>query len=133
DAEVAGKEQVRLPCLDRNAGRDAAAVKVPRSRKDVVLGNDAPRSQRARLALNREDAIDQHEWLVGQAHPRWVRSKGGEVGTENPSDRTNREFQALLAVQTKDRRAKIEGCFAIASASGPQRLDQSHLKRQRIR
>ena len=41
DAEVAAEEQVGLACFDRDAGRDPAAVEIPGTWLDHVLGDDA--------------------------------------------------------------------------------------------
>ena len=51
------------------------------------------------LAFNRNDAVDQHQRLVGQADPGRVAVDLGEVGTEHITDLADGEFQALLAIQ----------------------------------
>src|SRR5262249_18318052 len=70
DAEVAGQEQVGLAGLDGDAGGDAAAVEVPGAGPNVVLGDDAAGGQRPRLARDGEDAVNEHQRLVGQADAR---------------------------------------------------------------
>ena len=99
DAEIAGQEQVGLARLDGDAGGNAAAVQIPGAGPDVVLGDDAAGGQRARLAFDAQDAVDQHQRLVGQADARREGVDRGEVGAEHAADGADGEFQALRPVQ----------------------------------
>ena len=66
DAEEAGEEEVGLPALDGDRGRDAAGFEIPAVRADGVLGDDAAARHRLRLALDERDAIDQLQRAIGQ-------------------------------------------------------------------
>ena len=67
--------------------------------QDVVLGDDPPARQRPRLALDRDDPVDEHQRLVGQPDPRRMRVDRGELGAEHRADRADGELQALLAIE----------------------------------
>ncbi len=58
----------------------------------------APALHRARAALEGDDAIHQHQRLVRQPHARGVRIRRRPLRAERARDRSNREFDALLAV-----------------------------------
>ena len=66
---------------------------------DVVFRDDAPARQRQRLALDGEDAIDEHERLVGQPDARRKRIDLGERGAEDARDGADSELHALRAVE----------------------------------
>src|SRR5262249_39736715 len=97
DAEVAGQEQVGLSRLDGDARRDSSTVEIPAGRKDIVFRHDAPRGHRARRALDGQDAIDEHERLVGQSNARRKRVDFREVRPEDTRDGTDSEFATLFA------------------------------------
>ncbi len=99
DAEIRGQKQIGLSRLDGDAGGDTAAIEIPGAGVDVVLGDNAARRERTRLALDGEDAIDQHQRLVRQTDARGIAVDGGEVGTEDARDGTDGELQTLGAVR----------------------------------
>ncbi|MNS35798.1 hypothetical protein D3C72_679650 [compost metagenome] len=98
DAQIGGEEQIGLAGFDGDARRDAAAVEVPGARHDVVLGDDAPRGHRPGLAFDGEDAIDEHERLVGQAHAGGVGIDSREGLAEDLGDRATGVLEAGFTV-----------------------------------
>ena len=99
DAQVAGEKEVGLTRFHRDAGRDAAAVQVPGARMHVVLGHHAPAGHRSRLALQRDDAVHQHERLVRQSYPGREAVGACEGGAQHPLHGTDGEFHAHVTIE----------------------------------
>ena len=64
-----------------------------------MLGHDAAMRHRQRLALNLQNAIDQHQRLVWQAHARRESIGGGELLAEHLAHVAAAEFEAGSAIQ----------------------------------
>ena len=67
DPEPARQEEIGLTGFDRDADGGAVAVEVPGAGEDVVLRHHAPGAHGARGALHGQDAIHEHQRLVGEA------------------------------------------------------------------
>ena len=96
---VAGQEQICLPCLDRDAGRNPSAVQVPGVGMDVMFGHDPAAGHGAGLPLQRHDPVHQHQRCVRQSHPGRETVRLGKFGAEHAGDAADREFHAHLAVE----------------------------------
>ena len=96
DAEEAGEEQVGLPALDRDRGRDAAGFEIPAVGADGVFGDDAAARHRLRLALDERDAIDELQRAIRQADARREGVDLGEQRPEHVADAPDGERAALL-------------------------------------
>ena len=99
DAEPAGKEEVGLTGFHCDAGGDGATVEVPGTHPDIVLGENPSTCHRVRLALNGEDAVNEHEGLVGQTNSGRVLVDGGVGLTQDLGDRADGELQARFAIE----------------------------------
>jgi len=105
DAEEAGEEQVGLPGLDGDGGRDAAGIQIPAVGADGVRGDDPAACQRLRLALDECDLIDELERAVRESDAGRERVHLGEQRPEHVADLPHGERAALLVGQNPRDRA----------------------------
>ena len=104
DPQITGKEQVGLTGLDRDAGRNTAAIKIPAIGRHIVLSDHTGAGHRARLALDRHDAVDQHQGVVGQAHPDPIRVDFVESRTQHAADAADGKLHAHVPTERRFRR-----------------------------
>ena len=132
DAEEAGQEQVGLPGLDADAGRDAARVEIPAPGVDGVIRHDAAVRQRLRLAFDGKDSIDEQVRPVRESDAGREVIGRGEPIPQNVGDLPDGE---RLAHRGGERTRNIASrAFYVtprgdASRCGGVRLQQARLER----
>ena len=69
DAQIGGEKKIRLAGFNGDACGDPAAIEIPRSGMNVMLGNHPTMAHGSRLTVDFHDAVDEHQRLVGKTHP----------------------------------------------------------------
>ena len=65
DTQVAREEQVGLSRLDGDARGETPAVQIPGALEHIVLRHDPSGAHGLGLCLDLQDAVDEHERLIG--------------------------------------------------------------------
>ena len=84
---------------------------------NVVFGDDPPGSHRQWLALNRQDAVNEHQRFVGKTNPRGMLVDLGKHRSQTITDLADGKRHALVTVEGSRRGGSLDEGQGLRSLS----------------